>query len=230
MIKNYFKTAFRNLQRNKIYSFINIAGLSLGLACAMLIMLYIKDEVSYDRFHKNEKQIYRIDKQSFNKDGTVHNGSYTGYFPGPRFAANIPEIQSFVRFQPTQVDIKTGADIQSQAVCLVDRNFFSVFTFPLLSGDPKTVLTQPNSVVITEEMSKKYFGNTDAAGKIISVNIAGRFIPYVVTGVAKNCPQNSSIKFQFLMPLKVSAEDESNNDNWFNSFLTTFFVLSPDAN
>ncbi|MES1216795.1 MAG: ABC transporter permease, partial [Bacteroidota bacterium] len=230
MHKNYIKTALRNLLRNKIYSFINITGLSLGLACAMLIMLYVKDEVSYDRFHKNEKQVYRIDKQNTRNDGTVHNGSYTGYFPGPRFAANIPEIQSFVRFQPTQVDIRIGADIQSQAVSLVDADFFSVFSFPLVSGDPKTVLTQPNSIVITEEMSKKYFGNADAVGKIISTNIKGSFIPCVVTGVAKNCPQNSSIKFQCLLPLKVSAEDESNNDNWFNSFLTTFVVLSRDAN
>ncbi len=230
MYNNYFKTALRNLLRNKIYSFINIAGLILGLACAMLIMLYVKDEISYDRFHKNENQIYRIDKQNTSKDGTVHNGSYTGYFPGPRFAANIPEIRSFVRFQPTQLDIKIGADIQSQAVSLVDANFFCVFTFPLVSGSPKTVLTQPNSVVITQEMSKKYFGNSDAIGKIISANKDGKFIPYVVTGVAKNCPKNSSIKFQFLLPLKDSAEAESNNGNWFNYFLTTFVVLSPDAN
>lgn len=248
MHKNYFpaghgvKTALRNLLRNKTYSFINIAGLSLGLACAMLIMLYIKDEVSYDQFHKNGKQIYRVDKQNTRDDGTVHNGSYTGYFPGPRFAARIPEIESFVRFAPSQVDIKIGADIQSQAVSFVDPNFFSVFSFPLISGDPKTVLTQPNSIVITEELAKKYFpqsagsggdaahGNTDAIGKIISTNIKGSFQPYIITGVAKNCPQNSSIKFQCLLPLRVSAEDESNNDNWFNSFLTTFVVLSRNAN
>jgi len=230
MIKNYFKTAFRNLLRSKIYSFINIAGLSLGLACAMLIMLYVKDEVSYDRFHKNEKQIFRIDKQQTKEGGSVHNGSYTGYFPGPRFAAKIPEIQNFIRFQPAQVDIKTGTDIQSEAVCLVDADFFSVFSFPLISGDAKSVLTQPNSIVITEEMAKKYFGNSNAVGKIISIKGDSIFNPHVVTGVAKNCPQNSSIKFQFLLPLKVSAKDESNNGNWFNSFLTTFIVLSPDAN
>ena len=229
MFKNYFKTAFRNLLHNKIYFFINIAGLSLGLACAMLIMLYIQDEVSYDHFHKNVSQIYRIDKQQTREDGGVHNGSYTGYFPGPRFSAKIPEIRNFVRFQPAQVDIKTGADVQSQAVCLVDANFFSVFTFPLLSGDAKSALTQPNSVVITEEMAKKYFGGANAIGKIISINGDGIFKPYVVTGVAKNCPQNSSIKFQFVLPLKVSAEDESNNSNWFNSFLTTFVVLAPGA-
>ncbi len=230
MFKNYFKTAFRNLARNKVYSFINIAGLSLGLACAMLIMLYVKDEVSYDRFHKNVNQIYRIDKQQIKGDGSVHSGSWTGYFPGPRFAAKIPEIQSFVRFEPGFADIKTGSDIQSQSISIVDVNFFSVFNFPLLSGSAKTVLAQPNSVVVTEDMAKKYFGNADAVGKTISINMEGTFQPYIVTGVAKNYPQNSSIKFDVVLPMKVSAADESNNDNWFNSFLTTFVVLTPQAN
>lgn len=229
MFKNYFKTAFRNLLQNKIYSFITIAGLSIGLACAMLIILYVQDEVSYDRFHKNVSQIYRIDKQQTRENGSVHNGSYTGYFPGPRFSAKIPEIQKFVRFLPAQVDVKTGADIQSQAVSLVDADFFSVFSFPLLSGDSKSVLTEPNSVVLTEDMAKKYFGSSNAIGKIISINGDGVFKSYMVTGVAKNCPQNSSIKFQFLLPLKVSAQDEGNNSNWFNSFLSTFVVLMPGA-
>lgn len=229
MFENYFKTAFRNLLHNRIYSFINIAGLSIGLACAMLIMLYVQDEVSYDRFHKNVNQIYRIDKQNTRDDGSVHNGSYTGYFPGPRFSATIPEMQSFVRFQPTQADIKTGADIQSQQVCLVDTNFFSVFSFPLLSGNAQSVLTQPNAVVITEDIAKKYFGSSDAVGEIISIKRDSTFKPYIVTGVAKNCPVNSSIKFQLLLPIKVSAEDENNNSNWFNSFLSTFVVLAPGA-
>ena len=230
MFKNYFKTAFRNLLHNKIYSFINIAGLSLGLACAILIILYVNDEVSYDRFHKNVSQIYRVDKQQTKEDGSVHTGSYTGYFPGPRFAARIPEIQSFVRFEPSYVDIKIGSDIQSQSISLVDANFFSVFDFPLLSGNAATVLKQPNSVVITEEVAKKYFGNSNAVGKTISIKNEGAFMPYIVTGVAKNCPQNSSIKFQVVLPLKVSVADESRNDNWFNSFLTTFVVLAPHAN
>jgi putative ABC transport system permease protein len=229
MFKNYFKTAFRNLLHNKIYSLINVAGLSIGLACAMFIMLYVHDELSYDRFHKNVNQIYRIDKQQTRENGSVNNGSYTGYFPGPRFSAKIPEIQSFVRFQPDQVDVKTGADIQSQGVSIVDTNFFSVFNFPLLSGDAKSVLTQHDAVVITEDMAIKYFGSSNAVGELISIKRDSIFKPYVVTGVAKNCPQNSSIKFQFLLPLTVSAEDENNSSNWFNSFLSTFVVVSPGA-
>ena len=230
MFKNYFKTAFRNLTRNKIYSFINIAGLSLGLSCAMLIMLYVNDEVSYDRFHKNVSQIYRIDKETIKDNGDFHYNSYTGYFPGPRFAARIPEIQSFVRYQPGQTDIKTDKDVQSQDICYVDSNFFSVFTFPLVSGSAKTVLQEPNSIVLTQDMAKKYFGNADAMGKTMQLSNNGKYVPYIVTGIAKNCPQNSSIKFKILLPLKVSAADEANNGNWFNSFLSTFIVLTRNAN
>ncbi|HYJ64914.1 MAG TPA: ABC transporter permease [Parafilimonas sp.] len=229
MFKNYFKTAFRNLVHNKIYSFINIAGLSLGLACAMLIMLYVNDEVSFDRFHKNVSRIYRIDKQQTKEDGSFHYNSYTGYFPGPRFAAKIPEIQSFVRFQPGKTDIKSSSNVQAQDINYVDSNFFSVFSFPLIKGNAKTALAEPNSIVLTQNMAKKYFGNTDAMGKTMLLKNANKFESFVVTGIAKNCPENSSIKFNLLLPMKVSAEDESNSGNWFNSFPSTFIVLAPNA-
>src|SRR6202035_521303 len=128
MLKNYFKTAFRNLQRNKVYSSINILGLSLGLACAMLIILYVKDEVSYDRFHKDFSQIYRIGMKRIKPDGSMDGQSgITGYFQGPRFTAGIPEIKAFVRLQGNQIDIKTGTEIKSQEIVYVDSNFFSVF-------------------------------------------------------------------------------------------------------
>ena len=230
MFQNYFKTALRNLLRNRVYSLINILGLSIGLAAAMLIMLYVKDEVSYDRFHKNFNQIYRVDREIARADGSIDNSGYSGYFQGPRFTASIPEIKSFVRFWQTTADTKKGNDIQSEYVCIADSNFFSDLSFPLLSGNPKTVLLEPNSVVITEDMAKKYFGSSDAIGKTILFKDGNGFSPSLVTGVAKNCPQNSSIKFQAIMPLKVSAKDQSSNDNWFNFFLNTFVVLDPHAN
>jgi len=229
MFKNYFKTAFRSLLRNRIYSLINIVGLSLGLACAMLIMLYVNDEVSFDRFHKNVSQIYRLDKQTTKDNGDLHYNSYTGYFPGPRFSARIPEIKSFVRFQPGETEIKTQIDVQSQGISYVDSNFFSVFSFPLSKGSPSKALSQPNSIVLTEDMAKKYFGKTEAMGKTMLLKNGEKFNSFVVTGIAKNCPENSSIKFNVLLPLKVSVEDENNNGNWFNSFLSTFIVLAPNA-
>jgi len=221
MIKNYFKTAFRNLARNKIYSFINIAGLSLGLACAMLIMLYVKDEVSFDRFHKNVNNIYRIARKS--------NGS-TGFLQGPRFTQNVPGIKSFVRVEGGSEDIKNGNDLQEQdGVLSVDSNFFSVFTFPLLSGNPRTCLTEPHSIVLSEDAAKKYFATTDAFGKVIMVKEDTTLVPYKVTAVAKRCPQNSSIQFDALLPFKVSDADAKDTHNWFNSFLTTFVVLDDKA-
>jgi putative ABC transport system permease protein len=228
MIKNYFKIAWRNIQRSKVYSFINIAGLSLGLAAAMLIILYVKDEISYDRFHKKVNNIYRIaSKQS--RQGVDQQSGITGYLQGPRFAQNVSGIRSFVRIQSGSEDIKTGTDIHSQDLLYVDSSFFSVFTFPLLGGDPRTCLTRPRSIVISETEAKKQFGTTDAVGKTIMVKEDSVFVPYDVTAVAKNCPQNSSIQFDVLMPIKESKEDALNNDNWFNFSLNTFVVVSPQV-
>ncbi len=197
----------------------------------MLIILYVKDEVSYDRFHKGVSQTYLLGRKIINPDGSI-NGTdgYTGYFQGPKFAAAIPEIQSFVRLIYGQKDIKTGTDIQSQQLYYVDSNFFSVFSFPLISGNRKTVFLEPNSIVISEELAEKQFGTKDALGKTIMMKDDDKFTPYIVSGVAKKCPQNSSIKFQALLPLKISKEDEQNNENWLNFFLNTFVVLNPNVN
>lgn len=232
MFRNYFKTAFRNLRRNKVYSFINIAGLSLGLACAMLIMLYVKDEVSYDRFHKGIGQVYRVVNKNIKPDGSVENiNGHSGYFQGPRFAAGIPEIKAFVRYQQNNLDLKTGNEIKSQEIFYTDSSFFSVFSFPLINGNPETALKEPDAVVISEDMAKKQFGTINALGKTMQIKDRNedKFVPYVVTGVSKKCPQNSSIKFDVLMPIKVSKEDEANNENWFNFFMNTFVVLTPGA-
>jgi putative ABC transport system permease protein len=229
MFKSYFKVALRNLTRNKIYAFINVAGLSMGLACAMLIILYVKDEVSYDRFHKNVSRIYRIDRKMTRPAGDIAYSGSTGYFQGPRFTAAIPEMERFVRYQQGHCDIKTGTDIQNQEVYYADPNFFSAFSFPLLNGDANTALSRPHSAVITEEMALKQFGTIDAVGKMLSIKNGNAFEPYLVTAVAKKCPQNSSLKFQVLLPLTVSSNEEQQNDNWFNSFLNTFVILTPNA-
>ncbi|SRR6266540_170435 len=231
MFKNYFKIALRNLARNKIYSFINIAGLSIGLACSMLIILYVKDEVSYDRFHANVNQVYRIVTQGINKNGDKgRKDGNTGYLQGPRFTANIPELKSFVRVQSGREDIKRGTDVTSQDLLYVDSNFLSVFSFPLIEGSAKNCLRQPHSIVLSEDAAKKQFGTTDAVGKVVMLKDDSVFVPYKVTAVAKKCPQNSSIKFEALLPFKEPVEEARNSENWFNFFLNTFVVLSPNTN
>ncbi len=230
MFKNYFKTALRNLTRNKVYSFINIAGLSLGLACSMLIILYVKDEVSYDRFHNDVNRIYRITSRSFDvKENKINWNSNTGYLQGPRFTANVPGIRSFVRIGSQRWDIKKGTDITSHELLFVDSNFFSMFHFPLIEGNPKTCLRDLHAVVLSEEEAKKQFGTSQAVGKTLMIKSEETFIPYTVTAVTKKCPQNSSIKFDILVPIEESVKDAQDGENWFNFFLNTFVILSPNA-
>ena len=231
MFKNYFKIAWRNLKRNKIYSLINILGLSIGLSCAMLIILYVKDEVSYDRFHSNVGNMYRIVTQAIDKNGNKgRKDPTTGYLQGPRFSQNIPEIKSFVRVQSGNENIKMGTEVNDQDLLYVDSTFFDVFSFPLISGNRHTCLKDPSSVVLSEDAAKKQFGTTDVIGKIIMLKDDSVFVPHKVTAVAKKCPQNSSIKFDMLLPIRESKEDAANGENWFNFFLNTFVVLNPHAN
>jgi putative ABC transport system permease protein len=230
MIKNYLKIAIRTLALNKVYASINVIGLSIGLAAAMLILLYTKDEVSYDGFHAHNPNIYRITKESILPNGNLEfKTGITGYLPGPRFTAGAPEIETFVRFKEHRNDIKTGDRVVSQVVFQADPDFFKVFTFPLLSGDAQTALGQPNSVVLSEEMAVKQFGTTEALGKTLllkdSYDEKSEFSPYQVTGVAKKVPQNSSIQFDVLMPL-IEEKGDMEDESWFNSSLNTFVLIN----
>lgn len=230
MLENYFKIAFRNLFRNKVYSLINILGLCIGLACSILILLYVKDEVSYDRFHSNLANIYRVTTQDVDKDGGKgRKDGNTGFLQGPRFARNVPGIKAFVRVRSGHEDIRSGNEVLSQELLRVDSTFFTVFSFPLLAGNANQCLVNPRTVVLSENLAKKQFGTADAVGKSILIKEDSAFVSYKVTAVAKNCPQNSSFKFDMLLPFNASAGDEASNENWFSSFLNTFLLLEPTA-
>ncbi|MEO9205670.1 MAG: ABC transporter permease, partial [Gammaproteobacteria bacterium] len=180
----------------------------------MLIILYVKDEASFDRFHKNEKNIYRITtKMKFG--GEERKDGNTGFLQGPRFTQNVPGIEAYVRVQGGTEDVKMGTEIESRDLLYVDSNFFSVFTFPLVTGDSKTCLKEPHSIVLTADAAKKQFGTDDAIGKTVMIKEDSAFIPYKVTAIAKNCPQNSSIQFSTLLPFKESEKDALDNDNWY---------------
>jgi putative ABC transport system permease protein len=210
MIKNYFKTAWRNMLRNKTSSFINISGLSIGIACTLLIVIFIKNELSYDRFHKDANRIFQV----------VLNGNFNGEefwagnTPPPVGAAlysNIPEIESYTRFyKPNDIVVRyeengaTEKFFTEKNVLAVDSNFLQVFNFKILEGDAATALMKPGSVVITEDMAKKYFGNDpgsyrEAIGKTVVMKQNKK--PFVVTAVVKNVPSQSSIQFDFLVPI-----------------------------
>ncbi|HVE61217.1 MAG TPA: ABC transporter permease [Chitinophagaceae bacterium] len=228
MLKNYFITALRNLWRTKAFSLINILGLSVGLACCMLIFLYNKDEVSYDRFHERKDDIYHITATIKRTDESVQKIGSTGMMPGPQFTKAIPEIEQYVRMQSRNFNIKSGTQVFDQEALYVDENFFSVFSFPLIAGNAKTALANMHSVVLSEEVAEKYFGKKNAVGQILELNTGEKFEPFVVSALAKKSPQNSSVKIKMLVPMKF-AQSQHDDKEWVNFFLNTFLVLKPGA-
>ena len=229
-MQNYFKPALRTLRKEGLYSFLNLTGLSIGIAASLLILLYTKDEVSYDRFHANNPNIYRIVSQWYNPDGSLLRADgNTGHFQGPKFAEKIPEILSFARVQYDFYDVRRAGEVQAYEMASVDSTFFSIFSFPFVSGDPRTALLHPNSIVLTEEMAANFFGKGDALGKTVEIKQGDEFVSRQVTGVVRNCPQNSTLKFDFVMPMTVPKEVYADGENWFNFFQNTFVLLTPGA-
>ena len=233
MFYNYIKIALRNLKRNKVYSFINIAGLSIGLACCMLIILYNKDEVSYDRFHQNAANIFRITNTQLDSSGKVSGtNGITGMMPGPAFKREVPEVAAFVRFQSERLPVKIGTDIFEQDGNYADENFFSVFSFPMIAGNPVKALQDVHSVVLSEEIAKKFFGTENAMGKTLELPLGKEraFETFTVSGIVPRSPQNSSIKLTMLLPMKLNERENGGDKEWINFYLNTFVVLHPKAN
>jgi putative ABC transport system permease protein len=223
MLLHYLKIMYRNLWKSKLYSTINIAGLALGLTCCMLIVLFTKDEKSYDQFHKNKNQLHRIVATMSNDKETQKLG-ISNSPAGPAFKEELPEIKAFVRVENDYAVVKNGNEVFGQDIVNADSNFFSVFSFPLIAGNAATVLKNPNSLVITDEMALKYFGTTDALGKVLELKNGDKFEPMTITGIAKKSPQNSSIKFNMLRPFT------DNSKEWISFFLSTYILLDEKAN
>lgn len=225
MIKNYIKTAFRSLMKNKGFTFINVFGLTLGLATCLLIVFYVFDELSYDRYNTKADRIYRVNNDI--KFGGLEN-SYA-IAPAPAAAAlkaDFPEIEQVVRFRDmggNQVR-KGNQDIQEDRMVFADSTLFQVFTLPMIQGDPSKALIAPHAIVITENMANKYFGHTDAVGEVLTINDSVR---YKVTGVIKNIPQQSHFHFDFYM--SMATIDESRNNGWLSNNFATYILLRPGA-
>jgi len=219
MLRNYLKVAFRNMLKHKFYSFINIFGLTLGIAACLLISLYVKDELSYDRFHKDSENIFRL--TLFGRIAGQEINTFTTSPPlGPAMVNKIPGIESFVRIQNYQeliVNYEEEAFIEKFFIN-ADSNFFEFFSFGLIKGDAGTVLKEPKSIVLTEALAIKYFGNEDPIGKTLL--IGNNKLPYKVTGVAQNTPSNSHFKFAAV--LAASNEPNFTNEIWLNNFLYTY--------
>ena len=208
MFRNYFKTALRNVVRHKTFATINIAGLAIGMACSIFILLWVESEISYDKFHKNAGTIYRL-----SAGGETNSGPMV-----PELKARISAIKNFVRFsQRTTTVFATGEKrFEEKAVFYADSTLLQVFSFPLLSGNAKSALARPDAVVITDDMAKKYFGSEDPMGKILKRDNKDNV---VVTGVLKDIPGNSHLQFDFIMPFSaIEKSDWRLKDNIWPSY------------
>src|SRR5688572_12094305 len=229
MIENYLKIAFRNLWRNKIFSAIKILGLSIGLTVCMLIFLYTKDEITYDQFHANKGQLYRvIQTWQMGKNPSQTIGITNGIM-GESFAKEIPEVQQYVRINGVAVTVKKNNVVFTENPLFVDDNFLAVFTFPLLEGRKRTALQDPHSVVISQNLAKKYFGTTDVTGRVMEVKLDTAFENFTITAVVENSPQNSTIKADMLISYKF-YEKYNSNKGWVGGSLNTFILVSENAN
>ena len=225
MIRNYLKTALRNLWKNKGFSAINIIGLAIGLATCLLILIYVMDELSYDRYNKNADRIYRLDTEiKFGGANFIHLVMAQGPGPaGPAMLKAYPEVEKEVRLQKSGGFLvrKGSQNIREDAVLYADSTIFDVFTLPLIDGDPHTALVDAHTIVLSATMARKYFDGVDIVGKTLMINDS---IPYKVTGVMRDMPTQSHFHADFLVSLSES-EDAKQPDHWTQNSYNTYILL-----
>ncbi|MCX6640247.1 MAG: ABC transporter permease [bacterium] len=226
MFKNYLKIALRNLLRHKGYSFINIAGLAIGMACFLLIMLWVRDELSFDKFHANADHIYRVGTSA--NFGTPMTWAFGPAPAGPAMIENFPEVVSATRFDsPMNGAVEYGEKLfREEGITFADNSFFEIFSFPFIKGDPRTALTTTYSVVINRTTADKYFGIEDPIGKVIKIQ-GGQ---YTITGVVENFPKNSHIQFTILRSMETLVkENKAQMEMWFNIQPYTYILLDKNC-
>jgi putative ABC transport system permease protein len=229
MLRNYLLIAFRNILRNKLFSTVNILGLAFGISSALLIFLWVNDELSVDKFHTNIDKLYRVMENQQYTDGRLFTFTSTPGPMAPFIKEKYPEIELAARVTwSNRLLFQHGDKSFYEEGHYTDQDFIEMFSFPLVAGDVKTALKDVNSVVISEKMAKKYFGNEDPLGKIFTVNAKTAF---TVTGVMKELPKNASFKFDYLLPFKVFFdENKSWMDQWDNNNIQTYLMLGNDVN
>ena len=225
MLRNYFIIALRNLRKQKFFAFINVTGLSIGIACALLITLYVVDELSYDQYNSKKERIYRLISH------INYGGNDMRYAVCPAPLANairdeIPEIEDVVRFRSWGMFLvkKDKENYKEFNAVWADPNVFNIFTIPLLKGNINTVLKEPNTMVISESAARKYFGDEDPVNKTLVLN--GNML-YTITGMYKDIPHNSH--FNFDMMLAMSGLEESHNNSWLSNNFQTYYLLKKGA-
>ena len=220
MLTHYIKIAIRSLLKNRIYSFINLFGLAVGIACCLLIILFVRDEWSYDDFHPDAERIYRVAVEENYGEGQRFFNAVTPFPVGPLLRDTYPEFETFVRVAMIRNLVQREEKAFTERIHLIDPAFFTMFNFPLLQGKATTDL---NSVIVTEAMAEKYFSGENPIGKSISIQLANSPKTFVVAGIAQNPPSNTSIRFDFLISL------ENGNSIWSDRQRRSFTNVIPET-
>ena len=221
MLKNYFKIAFRNIIKHKAFSVLNITGLAIGMASSILILLWVQNELSYDRFNTKADQLYRLTCNAGDFKAAV---SPVGMAPG--LQSSLPEIKATVRISKPSANLLEVGDrkFEEQRGFYVDSNFLQVFSYPLVKGNRQTALQRSDAILITEDFAKKYFGEEDAMGKIFRKNNSDNF---VVTGVLANTPANAHLQFDYILPMSFLAKTDYDliKNTWENFNFYSYILL-----
>jgi putative ABC transport system permease protein len=223
MIKNFFSIAVRNISRHKGFTLINVGGLAIGLAASLLILLWVQDEYSYEKFNLNAENIYRVEEDQF-YSGERYHVTVTPYPSGPVWMENIPEIKEQTRISslPRLLFRKDDKVFFESSVIAADSGLLKMFTLPLKSGDPATALNSPHSIILTEKMAVKYFGETNPLGESLTLENNSRFM---VTGVMKELPKNSMFTFDAVLAYSFLDEIGVSSDSWGNNSIFTYVLL-----
>lgn len=225
MVKHYLRIAWRNLLKNKVFSAINVAGLAVGLTCCLFMTLYIQHEVSYDNFQPNGDRIARVIME-YSFSGKVNKGNYTSTKVAPSFTRNFPEVEAAVRLYLATRVVKYDEKLFTEKKFMyADSTFFKTFSHQVVRGDFKTALNGPNKVVLTESAAGKYFGAEDPVGKTVKIGSSG--VDYEVTGVMKDYPSNSQMRFDFLA--SFSSLGVIQETTYWDANYTTYLLLKDEA-
>ena len=230
MLKNYFKIAFRNLWRHRVFSLINILGLTVGMTACFLIFLYVRFEMSYDNMHSKSDRIYRIICDIKTPTETMKPGG-PSWAVGPHLTmGDFPQVEASVRMTGDELLVRKGnVKFQELNSIYADSSFFQVFDFKLIKGNPHTCLNEPLNIVFSESAVKKYFGNSDPVGQ--TVLLTGGGFTAKITGVMKDIPENSTIKADMIVSMNTLTRkfNPGLNDQWGNYGNTTYVMLRPGA-
>ncbi len=231
---NYVKIAWRNIRKHKLDSFISLTGLSVGLACCILLLMYIQFEWSYDSFHENRDSMYRVVKEyQYSNQENIEKTLTQPYVQSFALKEDFPEIETIVNISRITGKVLSGSKFIDELLYTVDHEFLTIFTFPLLHGNSETALLNTNSIVLTKASAVKYFGKTDVLGETLTIRLLDEARNYTITGVTEDIPLNSSLTFDFLLPFENYFRNETPEraeryrENWYLGFVESWIVLNP---